>query len=69
MIVFSLSSGALIAFSALGITLIFGTVHILNLAYGDVFALSSVLAAIIQQTQETKKSKNFSSLLGVQNIK
>jgi hypothetical protein len=34
-----------------------------------VFALSSVLAAVIQQTQETKKSKNFSSLFRVQNIK
>jgi branched-chain amino acid transport system permease protein len=42
-----LHNGAMIALSAVGISLIFGTVRVLNLAYGDVFSLTTVLVTSI----------------------
>jgi len=41
-IIFGLSNGAVLALNAIGVTLIYSTVRTLNLAHGDVFALSSV---------------------------
>lgn len=42
-----LHNGAMIALSAVGVSLVFGTVHILNLAHGDVFSLTTVLVTTL----------------------
>jgi branched-chain amino acid transport system permease protein len=42
-----LHNGAMIALSAVGVSLVFGTVRILNLAYGDVFSLATVLVTTL----------------------
>ena len=42
LILFGLVNGMILAFSAIGITVIYSTVRILNLAHGDVFALTTV---------------------------
>ena len=41
--IFGLSNGAVLALNAIGVTLIYSTVRTLNLAHGDVFALTSAL--------------------------
>ncbi len=46
-LIFGLTNGATIALAAIGISLLFGMVRILNLAYGDVFALATVLSSVI----------------------
>lgn len=43
LLVYGLSSGAVLALNAIGVTVVYGTVRILNLAHGDVFALASAL--------------------------
>jgi branched-chain amino acid transport system permease protein len=40
-----LSSGAVIALNAIGVTLVYGVVRTINFAYGDIFALTSAIAA------------------------
>ncbi len=42
-LVFGLSNGAVLALNAIGVTLIYSTVRVLNLAHGDVFALTTAL--------------------------
>ena len=42
-LIFGLSNGAVLALNAIGVTLIYSTVRTLNLAHGDVFALTSAL--------------------------
>ncbi len=42
LMIFGLVNGAILALSAIGITVIYSTVRILNLAHGDVFALTTV---------------------------
>ncbi len=42
-LVFGLSNGAVLALNAIGVTIIYSTVRTLNLAHGDVFALSTVV--------------------------
>ncbi len=42
-LVFGLSNGAVLALNAIGVTIIYGTVRALNLAHGDVFALTTVM--------------------------
>lgn len=42
-LVFGLSNGAALALNAIGVTLIYSTVRTLNLAHGDVFALTTVI--------------------------
>ncbi|MFN8482556.1 MAG: hypothetical protein U0768_05880 [Anaerolineae bacterium] len=42
-----LSNGAIIAFNAIAITLVYSVVRILNLAQGDIFALSTVAAVTL----------------------
>ncbi|HNC87742.1 MAG TPA: hypothetical protein PL000_02240 [Anaerolineales bacterium] len=46
-LVFGLSNGAVLALNAIGVTLIYGTVRTLNLAHGDVFALTTALVTSI----------------------
>jgi branched-chain amino acid transport system permease protein len=42
-LVFGLSNGAVLALNAIGVTIIYSTVRTLNLAHGDVFALTTAL--------------------------
>jgi ABC-type branched-subunit amino acid transport system permease subunit len=42
-LIFGLSNGAVLALNAIGVTLIYSTVRTLNLAHGDVFALTTAL--------------------------
>jgi branched-chain amino acid transport system permease protein len=46
-LVFGLSNGAVLALNAIGITLIYGAVRTLNLAHGDVFALTTAFVTSI----------------------
>jgi len=46
-LVFGLSNGALLALNAIGVTLIYSTVRTLNLAHGDVFALTTALVTTL----------------------
>jgi branched-chain amino acid transport system permease protein len=47
LLVFGLSNGAILALNAIGITVVYSTVRTLNLAHGDVFALTSVLVTTL----------------------
>ncbi|HLF02802.1 MAG TPA: hypothetical protein VI547_12550 [Anaerolineales bacterium] len=47
LLVFGISNGAGLALNAIGVTVVYGTVRTLNLAHGDVFALSSVLVVTL----------------------
>jgi len=42
-----LSNGAVIALNAIGVTLVYGAVRMINFAYGDLFALATVLVVIV----------------------
>lgn len=42
-LIYGLSNGAVIALNALGVTLVYSVARIVNFAYGDLFALSTVL--------------------------
>lgn len=42
-----LSNGAVIALNAIGVTLVYGAVRTLNFAYGDLFALTTVVAVVM----------------------
>jgi branched-subunit amino acid ABC-type transport system permease component len=42
-----LSNGAVIALNAIGVTLVYGAVRMLNFAYGDLFALTTVLVVVV----------------------
>jgi branched-chain amino acid transport system permease protein len=46
-LVFGLSNGAVLALNAIGVTLIYSTARTLNLAHGDVFALTSALVTTL----------------------
>ena len=61
---FALSIGAIISMMATGVTLLFGTVRILNLAYGDVYALSSVLVTVIITKLNLQPDSPPATLLG-----
>jgi branched-chain amino acid transport system permease protein len=43
LLIFGLVNGAILALNAIGVTVIYSTVRILNLAHGDVFALTTAL--------------------------
>jgi branched-chain amino acid transport system permease protein len=45
-LVIGLSNGAVIALNAIGVTLVYGAVRMINFAYGDIFALSTVLVVV-----------------------
>ncbi len=42
-----ISNGAVIALNAVGVTLVYGAVRMINFAYGDIFALSTVLVVVV----------------------
>ena len=41
------SNGAVIALNAIGVTLVYSVVRLINFAHGDMFALATVLAAFL----------------------
>ena len=45
--IFGLSNGAVLALNAIGVTVIYSTVRTLNLAHGDVFALTTALVTTL----------------------
>jgi branched-subunit amino acid ABC-type transport system permease component len=45
-LVIGISNGAVIALNAVGVTLVYGAVRMINFAYGDIFALSTVLVVV-----------------------
>src|SRR5262245_49062395 len=47
LLLIGLSNGAMIALNAIGVTLVYGAVRTINFAYGDLFALSSVIVTTI----------------------
>jgi branched-chain amino acid transport system permease protein len=47
LLVFGLVNGAVLALNAIGVTVIYGTVRTLNLAHGDVFALTSAVVTTL----------------------
>jgi branched-chain amino acid transport system permease protein len=47
LLVIGLTNGAVIALNAIAVTLVYGVIRTLNLAHGDVFALTTVVAASV----------------------
>ena len=47
LLIFGLVNGAILALNAIGVTVIYSTVRILNLAHGDVFALTTALVTSV----------------------
>lgn len=47
LLIYGLSNGAVLALNAIGITLVYGSVRVLNLAHGDIFALTSVVVTTL----------------------
>ena len=45
-LVIGISNGAVIALNAVGVTLVYGAVRMINFAYGDIFALTTVVVAV-----------------------
>lgn len=62
-----LSNGALYALIALGYTMVYGIIELINFAHGDLFMLGSVFAAMILEEAlgKTKSSPSAWLLLGV----
>jgi branched-chain amino acid transport system permease protein len=65
-----LSNGALYALIALGYTMVYGIIELINFAHGDLFMLGSVFAAIwleerLHQTQSSPKAWFLLALVGV----
>jgi branched-chain amino acid transport system permease protein len=65
--VIGLSNGALYALIALGYTMVYGIIELINFAHGDLFMLGSVLAAIFleEQLNQTSSSPKAWLLLAV----
>ena len=66
-LVIGLSNGALYALIALGYTMVYGIIELINFAHGDLFMLGSVLAAIFleERLNQTKSSPTAWLLLAV----
>ena len=66
-LVIGLSNGALYALIALGYTMVYGIIELINFAHGDLFMLGSVLAAIFleERLDQTKSSPKAWLLLAV----
>jgi branched-chain amino acid transport system permease protein len=59
-----LSSGSVIALNAIGVTLVYGVVRTINFAYGDLFALTTVLAIVAAQQLRLAPETPLPLLLG-----
>ena len=66
-LVTGLSNGALYALIALGYTMVYGIIELINFAHGDLFMMGSVLAAMIleERLNQTKSSPKAWLLLAV----
>ena len=66
-LVIGLSNGALYALIALGYTMVYGIIELINFAHGDLFMIGSVLAAIFieERLSQTKSSPKAWLLLAV----
>ena len=66
-LVIGLSNGALFALIALGYTMVYGIIELINFAHGDLFMLGSVIAAIIleQWFGQTRSNAKGWALLAV----
>ena len=53
-----LSNGALYALIALGYTMVYGIIELINFAHGDLFMLGSVIGAIILEEQMNQRSSS-----------
>ena len=58
-----LSNGALYALIALGYTMVYGIIELINFAHGDLFMLGSVFAAIIMEDAFNKTKPGGSALI------
>jgi branched-chain amino acid transport system permease protein len=58
-----LSNGALYALIALGYTMVYGIIELINFAHGDLFMLGSVFAAIIMEDGFSKTKPGGSALI------
>jgi ABC-type branched-subunit amino acid transport system permease subunit len=63
-LVFGFSNGAVLALNAIGVTIIYSTVRTLNLAHGDVFALSSVVVTTLVRDIGIQRSWSPPALIG-----
>ena len=66
-VVIGFSNGALYALIALGYTMVYGIIELINFAHGDLFMLGSVLAAIFleERLNQTSSSAKAWMLLAV----
>ena len=58
-LVIGLSNGALYALIALGYTMVYGIIELINFAHGDLFMMGSVLAAIFLEEKLNQTSSSF----------
>ncbi|GAC1636944.1 MAG: hypothetical protein NVS4B8_01110 [Herpetosiphon sp.] len=58
------SNGAVIALNALGVTLVYGAVRIINVAHGDMFALTTVLVAFLIEQFGLQRGFHAAPLVG-----
>ena len=61
--VIGLSNGALYALIALGYTMVYGIIELINFAHGDLFMLGSVMAAIILEEKLDQTSSSLKAWL------
>ena len=54
-----LSNGAIIALNAIGVTLIYGAVRTINFAYGDLFALTSIVITTLITALGLRASREY----------
>ncbi len=59
-----LTNGSLIALVALGYTMVYGIIGLINFAHGDVFMLGAVLAWTIIRTLELSTNSSFGAIAG-----
>jgi len=64
-LVFGLSNGSVLALNAIGVTIIYSTVRTLNLAHGDVFALTTVVVTTLIRGMGIQRSWTPLQLVGV----
>ncbi|MGQ0602337.1 MAG: ABC transporter permease [Anaerolineales bacterium] len=64
LLIIGLTNGSVIALSAMAVTLIYGVIRTLNLAHGDVFALTTVVAASVVAALGITQSSPLLVLLG-----
>lgn len=64
LLVYGLSNGAVLALNAIAVTVVYGTVRVLNLAHGDIFALASVLVTTLITNLGVQPDWPFPLLIG-----